>query len=116
MRQLEAGVDACRQNPPSLIMDEHLAVTEKKLQQSLRAHLQADSARAIQLAEEAYGLGFEPIESKLFSRVYMKFERAHTEYYWCLEENGPPEQARAYVKTMLVILQQICSHQGRRRS
>lgn len=112
---LESCLDACRQNPPSLTMYEHLALAEKKLQQSLRAHLRADSAQAIQLAEEGYWLGFEPIESKLFSRVYLKFERAHTEYHWCLEEKGPPEQARAYVKTMLAILQHIRSQQGLRR-
>jgi len=116
MLQRPRLVDYCRQNPPELAMDEHLAIAEKRLKQSLAAHERADSAMAIQLAEEAYWLGFEPIERKLLSRVYLKFERAHTEYHWCIEEKGAPEPARALVQDMLEILQQIRGQRGLRGS
>jgi len=116
MLQRHRRVDYWRQNPPELTMDEHLTMTETRLKQSLAAHARADSAAAMQLAEEAYWLGFEPIERKLLSRVYLKFERTHTEYHWCLEEKGSPEQARALVQDMLEILQQIRGQRGLRGS
>jgi len=109
-------VDYCRQNPPELTLDEHLAMAETRLNQSLAAHARADSAAAMQLAEEAYWLGFEPIERKLLSRVYLKFERTHTEYHWCIEEKGSPERARALVRDMLEILRQIRGQRGLRKS
>jgi high-affinity iron transporter len=109
-------VDYCRQNPPELAMEEHLAIAETRLKQSLAAHQRADSAAAIELAEEAYWLGFEPIERRLLSRVYLKFERTHTEYHWCLEEKGSPEEARALAEVMLKILQEIRQQKGLRPS
>ncbi len=109
-------VDYWRQNPPELTMDEHLTMTETRLKQSLAAHVRADSATAMQLAEEAYWLGFEPIERKLLSRVYLKFERTHTEYHWCIEERGSPERARTLVQDMLEILRQIRGQRGLRGS
>jgi high-affinity iron transporter len=114
MLQRPRLVDYRRQNPPELSMDEHLRMTETRLKQSLAAHERADSAAAIQLAEEAYWLGFEPIERRLLSRVYLKFERTHTEYHWCIEEKGAPERARALVQDMLEILQQIRGQRGLR--
>ena len=100
-------VDFCRKNPPQLTMEEHLAMVERMLLQSLAAYLRTDSVRAIQFAEEAYWQGFEPIERKLRSVVNNQFERAHTEYHWCIEEPGHAQQARALVKAMLEILHQI---------
>ena len=96
-------------------MGESIALAEKKFQQSFAAFVRADSAAAIQLAEEAYWLGFEPIESKLLSRVYLQFERLHTEYHWCLEENGPHEKAQALVRELLKILQDIRGQRGLRQ-
>jgi len=116
MLQRHRLVDYCRQNPPELTIDEHLTMTETRLKQSLAAHARTDSAAAMQLAEEAYWLGFEPIERKLLSRVYLKFERTHTEYHWCIEEKGSPERARALVRDMLEILQQIRGQRGLRGS
>ena len=113
--QPQRFVDFCRQNPPDLSMGESIALAEKKLQQSFAAFVRADSAAAIQLAEEAYWLGFEPIESKLLSRVYLQFERLHTEYHWCLEENGPHEKAQALVRELLKILQDIRGQRGLRQ-
>jgi len=113
--QPQPFIDYCRKNPPALSMDESLALTEKKLQQSFAAFMRADSAAAIQLAEEAYWLGFEPIESKLLSRVYLKFERTHTEYHWCIEEKGTREKARALVRDLLEILQDIRGQRGLRQ-
>jgi len=113
--QSQRFVDYCRQSPPGLSMDESIALAEKKLQQSFAAFVRADSAAAVQLAEEAYWLGFEPIESKLLSRVYLQFERAHTEYHWCLEEKGPREKAQALVHELLKILQDIRGQKGLRQ-
>jgi high-affinity iron transporter len=114
--RLNRLVDYFRQNPPELTMDECIAIIEKRLQQSLSAYQRGDSTAAIDFADEAYWQGFEPIEGKLLSRVYLKFERTHTEYHWCIEEKGSLEQARALVKTMLDILLQIRNHKGLRRS
>lgn len=107
-------VDYYRQNPPDLAMDESLTLVERKLQQSFTAFVRGDSAAAIQLAEEAYWLGFEPIERKLLSRTYLRFERTHTEYHWCIEEKGTPERARALVRDLLAIVQDIRARRGLR--
>lgn len=108
-------VDYCRQNPPDLPMDESITLAEEKLRQSFAAFVRADSAAAIQLAEEAYWLGFEPIERRLLSRVYLQFERTHTEYHWCVEENGSREKAQELVRKLLKILQDIRGQRGLRQ-
>lgn len=113
--QPQRWVDYYRKNPPDLTMDESLTLAEKKLRQSLAAFRRADSAAAILLAEEAYWLGFEPIESKLLSRVYLRFERVHTEYHWCIEEKGPLEKAEALARELLEILQQVRARRGLRQ-
>jgi high-affinity iron transporter len=107
-------VDYFRQNPPSLTIEEYVAIAENLLHQSLSAYLQADSARAVQLADDAYWYGFEPIENKLMSRVYLEFEQTHSEYHWTLETPGQSKQARTLAQALIKILQQIRSGKGLR--
>jgi high-affinity iron transporter len=107
-------VDYFRLNPPSLTIDEYTTISENLLRQSLSAYLQADSARAIELADDAYWYGFEPIENKLVSQVYLKFENLHSEYHWCLETPGQSKQAKALVQALIKILQQIRGGKGLR--
>jgi high-affinity iron transporter len=107
-------VDYFRQNPPSLTIDEYTTIAENLLRQSLSSYLQADSARAIELADNAYWYGFEPIENKLVSQVYLKFEKLHSEYHWCLETPGQSKKAKTLAQALIKILQQIRSGKGLR--
>ena len=112
---LKQVVDYYRQNPPELIREDYMAITETGLKRSLAAYLSADFVYAAQLAQNAYWDGFEFMEDDLPSRIYIAFERAHAEYQSCIEAKGPPAKARASVKTMLKILRQI-PHQKVQRS
>jgi hypothetical protein len=107
-------VDYFRQNPPSLTIAEYVAIAENLLRQSLSAYLHADSARAVQLSDDAYWYGFEPIENKLMSKVYLEFEQTHSEYHWVLEKPGQPQQAQALAQALIKILRQIRSGKGLR--
>jgi high-affinity iron transporter len=66
-------------------------------------------------AMAAFAEAFTP-EQRWNLAFYLKFERTHTEYHWCLEEKGSPERARALVRDMLEILRQIRGRRGLRKS
>ena len=100
-------IDYWRQNPPELTLEEYVTITETHLKQSLAAYLRSDSALAKLLADDAYWLGFEPIERKLLPKAYLKFERLIAELHDCIEAWGSHKKARTLVKSMLGILQQI---------
>ncbi|MDZ7405656.1 MAG: cytochrome c [candidate division KSB1 bacterium] len=99
-------IDYWRQNPPELTLEEYVMITETHLKESLAAYLRSDSARAKLLADDAYWLGFEPIERRLQPRAYLKFEQLIAELHACIEARGPQKKARALVKAMLDILGQ----------
>jgi high-affinity iron transporter len=114
LSDLKHAVDYYRQNPPELTMDDYMTIAETGLKRSLIAYQRADSAHAAQLAQGAYWDGFEFLEGDLPSQIYIAFERAYTEYQSCLEAKAPPEKARASIKKMLKILQQIRDQKGLR--
>jgi high-affinity iron transporter len=111
---LAALIDYCRQNPPPPAMDEHLALAEKLLKQSLSAYAHGDSARANLAAYDAYWQGFEPIEQKLQYPLYTKFEQIFGDYNSCIEMRGQQKQAEALMKMMLDILHHIRKGKGLR--
>jgi high-affinity iron transporter len=100
-------IDYWRQNPPELTLEEYVTITETHLKQSLAAYLRSDSAQAKLLADDAYWLGFEPIERKLLPKVYLKFEKLIAELHDCIEARESPKKARALVKSMRDILRQV---------
>lgn len=111
---LTALVDYCRQNPPQPAMDEHIAITEKLLKQSLSAYVRGDSARANLAAYDAYWQGFEPIEHKLQHPLYTKFEQIFGDYNSCIEVQGQQKKAEALMKMMFDILHHIRKGKGLR--